>query len=194
MKTKQILKTGVTVVFSLLLIFVMNGCSQDQIVSTSDSFHTTSDIPVIAYGKGKGGNNYQYPLTGSAIISLKPNGLYSGGGITLANGVSFSLSNGALTPPAEIPYGDDVTITVTCQRPNVGRNELVLEFGPHGCQFDPRAQVILDYSDLGVDLANLYYIDDNGNYVLQNPDQIDIRNKRMILYLDHFSRYALSAD
>jgi hypothetical protein len=51
--------------------------------------------------------------------------------------------------------------------------------------------VFLDYKDLNIETPQLYYIDENGNYIPQQPDDIDVTNKNMILYIDHFSRYAI---
>jgi len=40
----------------------------------------------------------------------------------------------------------------------------------------------------------LYLIDENGNYIAQQPDDVDLQGKRMKLYIDHFSRYAIGAE
>ena len=72
------------------------------------------------------------------------------------------------------------------------KNELIFEFGPHGCQFSPAARVKLDYNPLGINIATLYYIDENGNYIEQTPDYININKKYMMINLDHFSRYAVA--
>jgi len=198
---KRFFRTVFTLIFSFSLIFALTGCNENASVNGPEAVNVAQQpvdgVTGVSLNKGRGGggsSQLQYPLVGSKIFSLKRNGTYGSGSITLDNGISFSLGTDALTPPSDIPFGDDVNITVTCERPNTGRNELTIEFGPHGCQFSPRAMVVLDWADLGIDVANLYYINDNGDYVLQNPDQIDIQNKRMYLYLDHFSRYALAAD
>ena len=73
-------------------------------------------------------------------------------------------------------------------------NELTFTFDPHDCQFNPSARVYLNYKDLGIDVPVLYYIDENGNYIQQNPDEIDVTNRNVILYIDHFSRYAIGAE
>ncbi len=69
--------------------------------------------------------------------------------------------------------------------------DLVFTFGPHGSLFHPPVELRLDWSkfkDLGT--PDLYYIQDDGDYALQKPDHVDTQGKFVILYLDHFSRYA----
>ncbi len=74
------------------------------------------------------------------------------------------------------------------------RTELKFTFGPSGASFDPPAEVWLDWKDLHSSNATLYYIDDNGDYIPQTPDDVDVQNKKMKLYIDHFSRYAIGAE
>jgi len=74
----------------------------------------------------------------------------------------------------------------------LANDKINLTFGPHGCQFDPPAQLRVDYSDLGVELPTLFYIDENGNSIEQAPDHIDTRGKWLTLSFDHFSRYAVA--
>ncbi|MCH7755906.1 hypothetical protein IH970_12390 [candidate division KSB1 bacterium] len=64
-------------------------------------------------------------------------------------------------------------------------------FGPHGCQFDPPAELRIDYSDLGVELPDLYYIE-NGEYIKQAPDHVDTQGRFMLLHFNHFPRYAVA--
>ena len=62
--------------------------------------------------------------------------------------------------------------------------------GPLGCQFEPAATVWFHYT--GSSVPNLYYIDENGNYVEQPPGEIDTQNQWIMLKIHHFSRYALA--
>ncbi|MCH7480185.1 MAG: hypothetical protein IIC79_02210 [Chloroflexi bacterium] len=71
-------------------------------------------------------------------------------------------------------------------------NELVFAFGPSGCQFNPPAEVWLDYSDLQLRKATLYLIEEDGTYTEQTPYDIDSQGQRMSLLIHHFSRYALA--
>ena len=64
-------------------------------------------------------------------------------------------------------------------------------FGPHGWQFDPPAELRIDYGNLRVEPPALYYIE-NGEYVKQAPDHVDTKGKFMLLHFNHFSRYAVA--
>ena len=113
---------------------------------------------------------------------------YQGGKIILSQGSQFELLYGSLTPPPEL-YGQNVTITVNVVEDAVS-GELLFEFGPSGSQFEPAATVWFHYT--GSSMPNLYYIDENGNYVEQPPDEIDTQNQWIMLKIHHFSRYALA--
>ena len=133
-----------------------------------------------------------YPQSASYAYGFWPaQSAYRGGIFSLPNGSDFSISWGELIPPPEVRWGEDVTITITCNRDTV-QNELIFDFGPAGCRFNSPAKVFLDWSDLGVEHAKLYYIDEDGNYIEQTPDDIDYQGKRMLLYISHFSRYAVA--
>lgn len=118
---------------------------------------------------------------------------YAGGNMKVNGGSTFHLEDGALIPPPEIPWGENVRIDMIVEK-DKSTGEMIFTFRPHGCQFDPPAEVWFDWKDLHVDLAKLYYIDENGNRILQTPDDIDLQGKRMKLYIHHFSRYALSSE
>lgn len=117
-----------------------------------------------------------------------------GGKVKLPGGSTLRISKGALTPPPGTPFMQDVTITILVEKSADGRNELVFTFGPSGCQFSPAAEVTFDWTDLEGSTVNLYYIDENGNYILQSPDNIDFKNKKMTIFVDHFSRYAIGTE
>ena len=143
--------------------------------------------------KKPGTQEAPYPQYDSQIIRFHaPTNNYRGGNLDLPNGARLNIDGASLTPPSEIPWGEDVTITMLCEKDSV-KNELIFTFGPAGCRFDQAARIFLNYADLGIDKALLYYIDENGNYILQSPDYIDYEQKRMTIYIDHFSRYALAA-
>jgi hypothetical protein len=98
-----------------------------------------------------------------------------------------------LTPPPGTPLGAPVFVTMEVEKDTIN-NQLIFTFEPSSCQFDPPAEVVFNYTDLGFELAALYYIDENGNYIPQSPEHISISNKKMTIYIDHFSRYALGAE
>lgn len=118
---------------------------------------------------------------------------YTGGTLMLDNGSIFIVEKFSLTPPPGTPQGDKVKITWLAEFDET-TGELTYTFGPSGCKFDPPAKVKLDYSKLniGLDIPQLFLIDKDGNYLEEYPENVDIQNKKVTLYIDHFSRYALS--
>jgi len=176
-----------------------NACTEQTPLSSDDN-ETNVSITALGNKGGQGGSKKPgtqeapYPQYDSQLIRFHaPTNHYRGGNLDLPNGASFNIQGGALIPPPEIPWGEEVTITMLCEKDSV-KNELIFTFGPSGCQFGSGARIFLDYRDLGMDRALLYYIDENGNYILQSPDYIDYEQKRMTIYISHFSRYAIGAE
>jgi hypothetical protein len=118
-------------------------------------------------------------------------GIYTGLGMSTENGSSFDIQKGALTAPLGTETGQDVTITMKIEKDPVN-NELLFTFEPHGCQFYPEAIIWLNYRDLGIETAKLFYIEEDGSYVEQKPESIDIYEKKMQIKVSHFSRYAIA--
>lgn len=148
---------------------------------------TSKDVEIISYSADE-----NYPQMTSCTAGFFKNwGQYKGAICKLANGSFFEFYNGSLTPPENIPWGEEVTITMRADR-DVRTGELIYSFGPSGCQFDEPAILWLDYADLGSENATLYYLDEEGNRIEHLPDNIDFYNKRMCIYIDHFSRYAVA--
>lgn len=112
---------------------------------------------------------------------------YQGGKIILSQGSQFELLYGSLTPPADL-YGNNVTLTMTCTEDNA-TGELLFEFGPHGSVFEPAATVYFHYTGSN---PVLYYIEEDGTYTEQQPDDVDTQNQWLILKVHHFSRYAVA--
>jgi len=115
---------------------------------------------------------------------------YMNDGATLKNGSIISLPYAALTPPEGYRIGEPVTITFNADTLN---GEMIYSFGPSGCQFDPPLKVVMNYKDLiGNGDAKLFYIAENGEYIEQQPNEADLFNKWMTIYVHHFSRYAVA--
>jgi len=112
---------------------------------------------------------------------------YLGGKIVLSQGSQFEVLNYSLTPPAEL-MGQNVTVTMTVVQ-DAANNKLLFEFGPHGSTFEPAATVWFHYPGSN---PKLYYIEDDGNYTEQKPDEIDLVHGWLKLKINHFSRYALA--
>lgn len=135
-----------------------------------------------------------YPQYGEKTFTYS-NGVkgYGGGTMRVQNGSWFHLEDGALTPPPGTSFGDPVTVTMLIERDKF-RNQLTFTFGPSGTTFEPPAEVWLDWQDLHTSAVRLYYIDDAGNYIEQQPEAIDYQGNKLKIYIDHFSRYAIGAD
>lgn len=202
---RQFLKMLTIAIFSAAIAF--SGCSQNDPVSPmSDTGAVINRLDKGnggGNGKGKGNvnnngisndANIQFPVYESKTFRYVPGiGGYRGGEILFGeDGRSkFKLEDNALTPPPGTPFGADVTITVEVDYDST-RNEFIFTFEPHGCQFSPRAEIRLDFRTMDVEIPDLYYIDDDGNYILQQPDQIEVNKRWMFIKVDHFSRYALA--
>ena len=192
----------------MLMTFFLAACSQHAptAIDNQDEFGTSdktmkrSNLSVKSLDLGLTDNSEPdapedqtyYSETGSGIASWWDNKeIYKGTGFDVPNGSSFGISNGALTAPAGTPYGQDIEIFMTIARDPV-KNEHIVSFGPHGCNFDPPAEVCINWSDIGTAVPNLYYIDPDKGYVQQEPDAIYVYEKKMLLYISHFSRYAVA--
>ncbi len=178
------------------------GCSKDiapnapQIVSESSSHNQSlAKRPV---KEERMTNTFMmmttpYPMTSSVVAYYqKKQKAYLGGYVALPNGSTFWLDNKSLTPPSELD-GKNVTITFTMDK--VADSEYITSFGPHGSTFDPPAKLYLHWEELGIpvdETPELYYIEDDGSYTAQQPDEIDLQNKFLIIYVHHFSRYAMA--
>jgi len=175
-------------------VFALNACSDTTLMEPDLSNNSGNAALTTTQGVTAGAIDTQllrspgsYPQSGSVTLKARRK-QYGAGQILLPQGSGLRIRAGALTPP-EGTGNKPVTITMLAKR--VG-DELQFTFGPHGSKFDPPVAVRLDWSDLGVDKAALYYINENGEYELQEPDHIDFQGKFMILYLDHFSRYSVA--
>ena len=188
-------------VFLVSILLTFNGCSESDPLSVNGTpeINTTASNPA-SESLSKGGNGhggvteYSYPLFGSHTFGYwRAQDEYRGGQFYLDNGSRFSVVSSSITPPPSILRGENVTITMRCDK-DVENNELIFTFGPSGTQFFPAAAVYLNWKDLNIDVPKLYYIDKDGNYIEQMPDDIDLQGKWLRLEIDHFSRYALAAD
>ncbi len=191
-KLNHSVRTLITFIF--LVMFTV-GCQQDNASSVAgpDIFDATATPELtLDKKKDKGDADESYSQSGSVKLTYKSNWPgYKKGQINLGQGSKMTIPKKALTPPPGTPLGDDVTITMSVDY-DAQSNELNFEFGPHGSTFDPPVELRLRYSELGNQIPYLYYIDEDGNYIEQTPDDVDIQGQFVILYLHHFSRYALS--
>ena len=145
-----------------------------------------------AIGFKLGNTENMYPQSSSRVLTYINNGnCWQGGNIIVPGGTTFHLMKGALIPPQGTKAGEPVIMTMLAEK-NQETGVLEFTFGPSGCRFDPPAVVLFDYTDLNSNGAKLYYIESDGTYSELQPEQVDNRNFKMMLKIDHFSRYALA--
>ena len=167
-----------------------NACSEQLPLSSQ----TENSVSVLAKGKPGGQQSeYNYPLsTDLTFLYVNPNKGFQGGQLKVENGTTFTFKGGSLTPPSG--WTDDRIILSMEVDKDITKNELQFKFGPSGCKFNPSAIIWFNYGDLGISAPKLYYVDSNGNYIEQAPEQINYRGNKMLISVDHFSRYAIGAE
>lgn len=184
-KIKSFIASLTTAVLLTGLAINFNACTeQSPLASVEDEAQDSVSLA----------KHRSYPQSASLTLSTKGNGSYKGGKINVPGGSSFHVRNGAFIPPKRTLEGADVTLTMFAERSEYNYNEIIFTFKPSGSQFNPSAEVWLDWNDLGSPNATLYYIDENDNYIPQEPDDVDLQGKRLKLSIDHFSRYAIGAE
>jgi hypothetical protein len=185
------------IILTVSLSIALTSCS-DQFATAPDMESNTDvyakrDITVRSTSIDESSTvDSEYPQYGNVVVYFKSNkDEYNGSTCELENGSCFTFSNGTLIPPSYITWGEEVTLTMQADL-DPGTGELIYTFGPSGCQFLEPATLILDYSILGSENVTLYYLDDDNNRVEHLPDNVDLFNKQVHLYVNHFSRYALA--
>jgi hypothetical protein len=181
---RRAIRFPVTGVMALALAFSAGGCLEQSLLGPESVEVEEVDFSLLADG--------DYSETAARTLHYQfDSSVYDGGNVAVQGGTIFHLKEGALTPPAATEPGEDITITMLVERDKTG-NALLFTFGPSGCSFDPPAEMWFDWNDLGSPKATLYYINPDGVPVEQAPDEVDLQGKRVKLYIDHFSRYALA--
>ena len=191
-KISQLLAIGV-----LMMSFALNfsACTEQSPFEPGDRKDLSATLNK---GPNRGADSIVLPVADNTVGITKEQGsmtaryskkrdVYGGGTIVLSQGSRFELPYGSLTPPAELT-GQNVTLTMTVVQ-DTANNELLFEFGPHGSTFEPAATVRFHYP--GSD-PKLYYIEDDGTYTEQEPNEIDTVNGWLKLKIHHFSRYAVA--
>ncbi|MBN1406334.1 MAG: hypothetical protein JW956_01015 [Calditrichaceae bacterium] len=170
--------------YSLALLIGLTACTQDsKILSVeSKSQSESSETRLIDGGLSEE----------SSFVSeyVEDKNFYTPVLITISNGSFLRIPNKSLVPP-EYLSGENVEITMTVTN-DQENNELLFQFGPHGCEFSSPAELCLSWKTTNSKNATLYYLDEQGNRKEHLPDQVDVVNKRMIIYINHFSRYAVA--
>jgi len=209
-RLNRLITSSMAVLLAAGMMLNFGGCSKESPMSPTVDTDQQADFQILAKkgGRGKGAQSSTQESTstssstspmedntesstveqGSKVVRYMENwgGVYRSGHIIIPSGSQFEWAEGSLTPPPELA-GKDVTITMTVT--HNGNNESVFEFGPSGCQFKPGAKIWFHYAGPH---PKLYYINDDGSYVEQQPDGADPKNQWLMLKINHFSRYAVA--
>ena len=187
MRTLQ--STKIAAVFLLAFFFMMACESGDPIAP--DMASQNEGTRSLNKGKPIKDTSYDYPMSiDLTFLWVNPKKGFQGGQMKVENGTTFFFDGGSLTPPSG--WTDDrIILSMEVDKDPV-TNEFLFTFGPSGCQFSPAAEVWFVYEDLGI--PTLYYIESNGTYTEQTPEYIDFQGNKMMLKIDHFSRYAIGFD
>ena len=134
--------TTAALVTGLALTF--NACEQSPVAPAENGADASiTTLAKKSHKDKKGHKDKNYAYSGSKTLKFKK-GAYKGGKIQLDQGSKLTIAKNSLTPPPGTPDGAKVTITMNVELVN---GELIFAFGPHGCQFDPPAELRIDYGD-----------------------------------------------
>jgi len=196
------MKKTILYLTAVTIVLIFTGCAEDIVNSLNDEtpevlmkrFETPTAeedmTTALTTGDGDLVDN-RYPQSGlCTVYFIKKSKLYGGSGINIPNGTSLTIPYASLTPPTELS-GQNIIINMLVEKDPI-TGELIYTFGPHGCVFNKPAQLWLSWKDLECENATLFYLDDEGNRVEQLPDNVDVYNKKMLITIDHFSRYAVA--
>jgi len=196
--SKTIFGLAIILLFTIGMVISFSGCSKQLPFEPQISAEEeTSDLSLSLGKKNKDRDkdkDEDYPQYAERTLKYTNDKKgYQGGNVNVPGGSTFHIKSGSLTPPPGTPHGASVTVTMLVEK-IVNANdeeELIFTFGPSGVKFDPPAVAWMKWSDLEVKTVKLFYIDSGDNYIEQKPEKIDKKKKKLMIYIDHFSRYAL---
>jgi hypothetical protein len=174
-------KKWILILCSFAILINISACFQDSDILSCNS-NEQNDDRISKENK---------VLIGSCVVTyLEDIDSYSAAAINIPNGSFIRIPAKSLVPPAELA-GTDVEI-IMAARVDLTNNEIIFTFEPHGCEFSTPAELCLSWKDLGIQNVTLFYLDEENNREEHLPDQVDDSKKRMILLINHFSRYAVA--
>ncbi len=190
MKNKGRYLIAIGLLAGLFLLIV--GCSNDMLIQPrSESNNVTINILEKPPGTKE---PITYPQSGTYVYTYwNARDAYRGGTLMCSDGSVFTVNATSLIPPPGHTWGEDVTVTMTIDKDEVDQ-KLIFTFGPSGTSFNPAAKVFMNYKNLNIENPKLYYINEEGNYIPQLPDDVDVTNRSLIVYVSHFSRYAIASE
>lgn len=183
-KVTKLLASLSLVSMVIIFAFVTWSCSEQTPLQPENT--------AFDFSLAKKGDGWQRSGLRSFDYTSKSQG-YEGGAFFVADAATFHVEAGAIVPPKNIDNAETIAISMLVKKqPDRKRTHFV--FGPHGCRFDPPAEVTLAWPYRESVNLKLYYIDDNGNYLEQAPEDIDINDDHITLKIHHFSEYVVDEE
>ncbi len=178
--------------FSVWIVISITNCSQNSDITSVNNENQIGESLVLNFSDSSYHNEEteDFQQDSCTLNYIQNIDEYTAGSIEFENGSFLKIPVKSLTPPEELS-GKNVVITMAVNKDSVN-NELNFTFGPHGCEFKIPAKLCLSWKQLNCERATLYYLDESGNRKEHLPEQVDYSNKRMILQIKHFSRYAVA--
>jgi len=180
------------ILFLLAVILGFLNCSKNPDITSvlnenqDDEYFTFNNLD----STDQNNESYNIQKDSCTLFYIQNIDEYTAGSITFGTGSFLKIPAISLTPPEELGR-NNVVITMSIHMDSINK-ELNFTFGPHGCEFKIPATLCLSWKQLNCNRATLYYLDESGNRKERLPDQVDYSNKRMILQIKHFSRYAVA--
>ena len=184
---------GVLTLILCLNVMFLHSCSEDAPFEAN----TVETKPVIddrLYKNNHAGDYLtlqeikHYSATAYFIPYLNK---YTGAVLGHLDSSIFTFLPSSLTAPPGLIEREQIPITMTIESDHAN-NLLIFKFGPSGCSFEPAAELWISWQELGSENATLYYIDENNQFIEQEPVEIDFIGKRFKMKIHHFSRYAVA--
>lgn len=199
-KHPHLARTLAWTAFALLTVAALTGCSRAPLTATADSglltqterdaapapagiietvIDSTKLLPAPRPGAG---DIVNWTLVTATPVRSGVEQVVTGGRYTLA------FAKGSLER--------DEQITIQQYDPNV----LDVQFGPHGTQFKTPVELSIDFAGTHADPGRdhspelepvFWYLDETANRWVVIPSVTDWEHKRIIVRLEHFSRYAV---
>ena len=124
---------------------------------------------------------------------------YHGGQLDSETGSCFCVPPASIIPPDDFPLKEPITIRMVVRQ--VSENEFRFVFHPSETRFLPAARLELCWKTFPIKNEELLFnlVDNDGEYIAYDDPRsglanvvIDYSNQKIIFYIKHFSRYALS--
>lgn len=134
----------------------------------------------------------------ATTLPVVPDSFWSVSGVvTPAGGVLNLLNSNIAFAPEALEQSTQISFSMRIQAPVglPGALPRIYEFGPEGTTFKYPAILSVSFQDAGLTMPTeammyFYYHDEVNNQWIRQETQMDVANRRFVVRLEHFSRYA----